>query len=1208
MRRRVGIRVTLVMAVLLLFWASAPFALAADEPAGLTVKEIIELKEVGFPEKDIRAEITRSKGRYKLSAKDLKRLKKVGFSKEFLSFLESLRPKKKLTNKDIAELVKRGLSAEEILKEIRESEKDFEATPRAILNLVKKHKVPRVVARAVQGRALTYEDLKDLGRQGASGAQLLLLLDIVGFQGEKLSPAQAVELSRAKVPREVVAWLRKPPKKEAKPELAKTGDLPQPGFYPHPLGLFTLRYPEDWTQLKEVKDGNVLYTVTPEKGKERADDVTTSFQLIVEGIEENALATKMTPQQALERIVTLFLHEEPGLRVQGASAEAKMGDLPAARQTFKGTLKGKQGQFRADVYLAVKGKFMYMAAATASEERFGELSDRFEQILKKSSFIPVSGGGRKKKAYTVEELASRHKAAVVSVKGKVGEGLWSTGTGFLIREDGYLLTNHHVIWNEEKKRPATQFTVEWDDSLNLPKKEAKLIAFKRQRSHIAFNFGIDIALLKIPAERPYKTFPLSPLSHVRLGDQVMTMGFPSRGMDVSTLSTFVTSGVVTRFNRDFRGRTEGILTTAPITGGNSGGPALSLATGGAIGLNTWGFSEKTILRENPDLVAYKGVVPIDFAIREFPLATQISAEREKTLDYIDYFDLALRSADFGVTSAAVRMAEKAVKKNDRSADALSLLGRLQVSAAGDRKEIKAGFKTLEKALALDPKHLDTLLFLAQANLELNEIVKAVKYADRAVEAEPTDWRVYVARANINLSSRRHEEALKDLEKAKQQSREVLPQPYILAGRALFAMGRLEDGRRDFLKALELQPSNLEARMELAQYHMLKKNYVAALLEYDKLNTERPNTPHVMVGMARAYVGLKKFQKAALSYHDSITWSNKLGLMPAEEALVERARITHRQLKKAKLAVKFYADYLLPYFGAKGAYDVHMEMADIVKRRFSEGIALGHFMNAAIMTQDEKAKSDKATKEIESLAKKRVLMSKADIKLMLKLKYHPAVAGKIIQATYLDFWVNPKDEKQIAALFKKGFPKDVVIGILVSSVRHEKFQKQRMRARRQRRDQEPGPARGQRPGPQARRLGPGPGPPGQQPGPAEPPPPGRGPGAAGAPPPGPPPGQGPQARRPIPANLAGTWVGHSRTTRGFPVQVTITLQRDGQYQSALSVGGFPQNTDRGTYTVNQNLIVLRSISMRDVLVRIVGNRLMLDLQRYGYGIVYFTRGG
>ena len=152
-----------------------------------------------------------------------------------------------------------------MLREIRNAERAFDTSPRALLALAKNHQVPAVVLRAMQGQPLSAEAVRELAGKGASGPQLLLLLDIVGVADAGLSSEQALELGRVGVPEEVVLRLRHLP--DAREAGASLGDLPHAGYYPHPLGLFTLHYPADWALLREIRGGNVVYAVTPKPAK-----------------------------------------------------------------------------------------------------------------------------------------------------------------------------------------------------------------------------------------------------------------------------------------------------------------------------------------------------------------------------------------------------------------------------------------------------------------------------------------------------------------------------------------------------------------------------------------------------------------------------------------------------------------------------------------------------------------------------------------------------------------------------------------------------------------------------------------------------------------------------------------------------------------------------------------------------------------------------
>jgi len=138
-----------------------------------------------------------------------------------------------------------------------------------------------------------------------------------------------------------------------------------------------------------------------------------------------------------------------------------------------------------------------------------------------------------------------------------------TGSGVIISEDGYIVTNNHVI------KDATQIEI----TLNNKKSyTAKLIGTDSK---------MDIALLKIDADEklPYTAFANS--DDVKVGEWVLAVGNPYN------LTSTVTAGIVSAKarNLDTRGIQSFIQTDAAVNPGNSGG-ALVNARGELIGINT----------------------------------------------------------------------------------------------------------------------------------------------------------------------------------------------------------------------------------------------------------------------------------------------------------------------------------------------------------------------------------------------------------------------------------------------------------------------------------------------------------------------------------------------------------------------------------------------------------------------------------------------
>jgi Do/DeqQ family serine protease len=138
-----------------------------------------------------------------------------------------------------------------------------------------------------------------------------------------------------------------------------------------------------------------------------------------------------------------------------------------------------------------------------------------------------------------------------------------TGSGVIISEDGYIVTNNHVI------KDATDLEVTLNNNKSY---KAKLIGTDSK---------MDIALLKIDAngKLPYATFADS--DQVKVGEWVLAVGNPYN------LTSTVTAGIVSAKarNLDTKGIQSFIQTDAAVNPGNSGG-ALVNSRGELIGINT----------------------------------------------------------------------------------------------------------------------------------------------------------------------------------------------------------------------------------------------------------------------------------------------------------------------------------------------------------------------------------------------------------------------------------------------------------------------------------------------------------------------------------------------------------------------------------------------------------------------------------------------
>ncbi len=144
----------------------------------------------------------------------------------------------------------------------------------------------------------------------------------------------------------------------------------------------------------------------------------------------------------------------------------------------------------------------------------------------------------------------------------------SQGSGFFVRNDGVLVTNHHVI--------------EGADILGVRLLDGKLLP----AAVIGTSKSTDIAVLKVEVDRKVPFLRFADTSKVKVGHYAIAIGAPL------SLSHTMTTGVVS-----FKGRKLGvnnnedfIQTDASINPGNSGGPLLNI-DGLVIGVNDCGIMQ-----------------------------------------------------------------------------------------------------------------------------------------------------------------------------------------------------------------------------------------------------------------------------------------------------------------------------------------------------------------------------------------------------------------------------------------------------------------------------------------------------------------------------------------------------------------------------------------------------------------------------------------
>ena len=215
------------------------------------------------------------------------------------------------------------------------------------------------------------------------------------------------------------------------------------------------------------------------------------------------------------------------------------------------------------------------------------------------------GGQLPAGANTTAALVARVMPSVVTVQGATVQGS-SLGSGFVLTDTGYILTNDHVLTDV----PDTAIMVTLADGTSLP---GKLVGRDPES---------DLAVLKVDRS-DLKPVELGDSDRISVGDDVLAIGAPL------ALSGTVTRGIVSALERPIATRDSdgveryyaAIQTDAAVNRGNSGGPLFD-AQGRVVGVNA-------VIKSTVENSEEAGNIGIAFAI-PMNQAARVAAELIKS--------------------------------------------------------------------------------------------------------------------------------------------------------------------------------------------------------------------------------------------------------------------------------------------------------------------------------------------------------------------------------------------------------------------------------------------------------------------------------------------------------------------------------------------------------------------------------------------------
>ena len=229
-------------------------------------------------------------------------------------------------------------------------------------------------------------------------------------------------------------------------------------------------------------------------------------------------------------------------------------------------------------------------------ERMDQLQAQIAAAEQKQNAV-ISGNAASGAGMTPGQVYAQNVNSVVLITCEVTADVYghsttgtSAGSGFVLTQNGYVVTNHHVV------NGATRIYVSCYDGAEY---EAVLVGSDATN---------DVAVLKVEAQG-LTPVTVGSSSALAVGDQVVAIGNP-----LGELTSTMTAGYVSAMNRDVTtdGRTINMIQTdAAINSGNSGGPLFNMK-GEVVGITTAKYSGSSASGATIEGIGF--AIPIDDVI------------------------------------------------------------------------------------------------------------------------------------------------------------------------------------------------------------------------------------------------------------------------------------------------------------------------------------------------------------------------------------------------------------------------------------------------------------------------------------------------------------------------------------------------------------------------------------------------------------------
>jgi tetratricopeptide (TPR) repeat protein len=380
----------------------------------------------------------------------------------------------------------------------------------------------------------------------------------------------------------------------------------------------------------------------------------------------------------------------------------------------------------------------------------------------------------------------------------------SQGSGFIVREDGAVVTNYHVISR------ATDIKV---------KMGPKLLDIE---GVLYVDLENDLALLKVEG----KGFPfvrMGDANGLLVGERVYVIGSP-QGLE-NTISEGILSGI-----REISSKKRILQMTAPISPGSSGGPVFN-AKGEVVGVATF------LIEENQNL---NFALPINLIAPGLSKKDLVSPRDACQVDFTQtsacYFNQGVAYGTLGEYNRAAEALTKALTIDPKKVEIYVGLGAIYANLG----RYQEALDMLTEALKSQPEEPALLDTLGAVYGQMGKYREALAEFEKSTSVKADNPVAYYGLATTYAKMNRYREAVK----AAKQAVELDPESTQFRGFLGFAYTKLNmanEAAAAFKAAIRLDPEDPKMHFGLGKAYVLMGERASALEEYKMLKKVDPKS-------------------------------------------------------------------------------------------------------------------------------------------------------------------------------------------------------------------------------------------------------------------------------------------------------------------------------------------------------------------------------